>query len=612
MPNRFQIKRTTTSGLLPNVSNSSNTTYIAAGELAINLTDKKLLSSNGSATFEVGANLATIVVGTAFTQTSGNANFDSGLLFVDGTNDRVGIGTSSPSFALDVSQSAPRIRQTATTGTNSSLIQLVNSGGTAYVGLDSSVGGLTSAYSLNMYHSGAYPITFSTSGTERMRIDSAGNLLVGTTTSPGSPNAQIVAGGTTDPGIQLASTSGGGGLMLGFASGGIGFYTYTGAVGSESYTDRMRLNSSGNLGIGTTSPSSRLEASGADCVVKSSATSGYAGFYAIGSGTNNSYLFLGNTTSGEQGRITSENGGGLVFSNGSGATERMRIDSSGKVLVGAGATASLGKLVVSEASSGTAVIALESQGSWNSQISSTSTGNFIFTNGGNERMRIDSAGSVGIARTPDSSFALDVGGEVRIINTVGGGFGGTFRLYNSSAGATNPAKHFRIGSTGTWEIVNSAYNAVIAALDDSGSFYATTSSQAPIFYDSQNTAYYLDPNNTGTALNVAGSIVAAGNVTAYSDIRVKDNIEPIHNALDKLGQINGVTYTRTDLEDKERRYGGVIAQEIEAVMPEAVFDDGVKKAVDYNATIGLLIEAVKEQQAQINELKLMIHQLKGN
>jgi len=381
------------------------------------------------------------------------------------------------------------------------------------------------------------------------------------------------------------------------------------------------------------------------------------------------------------------------------------------VLVGAGATASLGKLVVSEASSGTAIIALESQGSWNSTIACTSTGNLVLRNNGasdrmvfdpygniftygpmyasiyydndnsayyldpansgtsmavagdivasnlktsantalslglytgtafntggaaislrgsttgyndsgmefyagnSERMRIASNGSVGIARVPDSSFALDVGGEVRIINTVGGGFGGTFRLYNSSAGATNPAKHFRIGSTGTWEIVNSAYNAVIAALDDSGSFYATTSSQAPIFYDSQNTAYYLDPNNTGTALNVAGSIVAAGNVTAYSDIRVKDNIEPIHNALDKLGQINGVTYTRTDLEDKERRYGGVIAQEIEAVMPEAVFDDGVKKAVDYNATIGLLIEAVKEQQAQINELKLMIHQLKGN
>ena len=73
-----------------------------------------------------------------------------------------------------------------------------------------------------------------------------------------------------------------------------------------------------------------------------------------------------------------------------------------------------------------------------------------------------------------------------------------------------------------------------------------------------------------------------------------------------------MTYTRTDLDDKERRYGGVIAQEIEAVLPEAVFDDGVKKAVDYNATIGLLIQAVKEQQAQIEELKLALSQIKGN
>jgi len=102
MPNRFQIKRTTTSGLLPNVSNSSNTSYIAAGELAINLTDRKLLSSNGSATFEIGANLASIVVGTAYTQTSGNANFDSGVLFVDGTNNRVGVNNTTPGHALSV------------------------------------------------------------------------------------------------------------------------------------------------------------------------------------------------------------------------------------------------------------------------------------------------------------------------------------------------------------------------------------------------------------------------------------------------------------------------------------------------------------------------------
>jgi len=127
--------------------------------------------------------------------------------------------------------------------------------------------------------------------------------------------------------------------------------------------------------------------------------------------------------------------------------------------------------------------------------------------------------------------------------------------------------------------------------------------RAPIFYDSGNTSYYLDPAATGTSLNVAGSIVAAGNVTAYSDLRVKDNIEQIGGALDRIRHVRGVTYNRTDLENKERRYGGVIAQELEEVLPEAVFDHGDKKSVDYNATIGLLIEAVKELKAEVDELR---------
>jgi hypothetical protein len=131
--------------------------------------------------------------------------------------------------------------------------------------------------------------------------------------------------------------------------------------------------------------------------------------------------------------------------------------------------------------------------------------------------------------------------------------------------------------------------------------------RTPIFYDVNNTAFYLDPNSTGTSLNVAGAIVAAGNVTAFSDIRVKDNVEQIEGALDRVSRIRGVTYTRTDLDDKERRYGGVIAQEIEAVLPEAIFESGDKKAVDYNATIGLLIEAIKELNTEVNHLKQRIH-----
>jgi hypothetical protein len=98
MPNRFQVKRTTTTGLLPNVSNSSNTSYIAAGELAINLTDKKLLSSNGSATFEVGANLNSLAVQnaviTANLEVTDTATINTNSIVVGNTTVNSTYGTS--------------------------------------------------------------------------------------------------------------------------------------------------------------------------------------------------------------------------------------------------------------------------------------------------------------------------------------------------------------------------------------------------------------------------------------------------------------------------------------------------------------------------------------
>ena len=64
----------------------------------------------------------------------------------------------------------------------------MNGAGQAYIGLDNSTGGLGGAYSLNFWHSGAYPVVFATNNTERMRLDSRGNLLVGTTGLPSSTN----------------------------------------------------------------------------------------------------------------------------------------------------------------------------------------------------------------------------------------------------------------------------------------------------------------------------------------------------------------------------------------------------------------------------------------
>jgi hypothetical protein len=123
------------------------------------------------------------------------------------------------------------------------------------------------------------------------------------------------------------------------------------------------------------------------------------------------------------------------------------------------------------------------------------------------------------------------------------------------------------------------------------------------YYDNDN-HYFRDRNAVlRITLSGAGDITATGNVTAYSDIRIKDNVETIPSALDKLDLIRGVTYTRTDRDDKERRYAGVIAQEIEQVLPEAIFENEDYKSVDYNATIALLIQAVKELTNKVKALE---------
>ena len=85
---------------------------------------------------------------------------------------------------------------------------------------------------------------------------------------------------------------------------------------------------------------------------------------------------------------------------------------------------------------------------------------------------------------------------------------------------------------------------------------------------------------------------------------MKEDIKRIGNAVSKVQQLTGNTYTRNDLEDADRRYGGVIAQEVETVLPEAVneSEDGTK-TVDYNALIALLVESVKELNSEIETLK---------
>jgi hypothetical protein len=129
--------------------------------------------------------------------------------------------------------------------------------------------------------------------------------------------------------------------------------------------------------------------------------------------------------------------------------------------------------------------------------------------------------------------------------------------------------------------------------------------------------YQVNSLGVGTAGSATtGEIRATDNITAYysSDARLKENVAPIGDALDKLDMIRGVTYDWTDsyIEAKGGEDGyfvrkndvGVIAQEIERVLPQLVAENNQGfKAVRYERLVALLIEAVKELRAEVKALK---------
>jgi Chaperone of endosialidase len=119
----------------------------------------------------------------------------------------------------------------------------------------------------------------------------------------------------------------------------------------------------------------------------------------------------------------------------------------------------------------------------------------------------------------------------------------------------------------------------------------------------QTSAFTSQPGTASTYLYVDGDIYATGDVIALSDAKYKTDLKVIDNPIEKIKKVSGYTYTRTDTVTKQRQTG-VIAQELEAILPEAVqTSTNGDKSVAYGNVIGLLIECIKEQQKEIDELK---------
>ena len=122
------------------------------------------------------------------------------------------------------------------------------------------------------------------------------------------------------------------------------------------------------------------------------------------------------------------------------------------------------------------------------------------------------------------------------------------------------------------------------------------------------TSFKFYTNNTSTpamTLFNGGNMTIAGTLTQNSDVRLKENIKPIESALDKVKQMQGVEFNKINSSTKEI---GVVAQEIEKIIPELVLEDkeGIK-SVAYGNITAVLIEAIKEQQKQIEELKQQLN-----
>ena len=118
-------------------------------------------------------------------------------------------------------------------------------------------------------------------------------------------------------------------------------------------------------------------------------------------------------------------------------------------------------------------------------------------------------------------------------------------------------------------------------------------------------------------LQVNGDIIA-NSIAGSSDLRYKTNIRPIYNALDKVKALRGVYFNWDQQNFPDKNFGeqdelGFIAQEVEKVVPEIVTQDKTKEAyrsVKYDKLVALLVEAIKEQQKQIDSLKIELNKKK--
>ena len=278
-----------------------------------------------------------------------------------------------------------------------------------------------------------------------------------------------------------------------------------------------------------------------------------------------------------------------------GGSERLRIDSSGRLLIGTTQyTTDKGVVIYGVSGRGADVV-------FQNASTGTGTGNngFYVGNGTGDTAYLWNYENDDIALATNNTERLRItsAGAVKI-GTGNGSGGGGLAIYggtvNQSSGqdAALYVRHDSNADWGMWLYKQHEYG-----------FRIDSNSSATL-----SLAIYDQSNNLKHQFFGNGNYTASGSVDSTSDIKLKTNIKTIDSALDKVLQLRGAEYDRIDKDNQHEI--GVIAQEVEKVIPEVVHGDETK-SVSYGNMTAVLIEAIKEQNEIINRMRKEIEDLKN-